>query len=256
LVVLALTMVAIFALPLVGLVVGARLYDVAAAMTDTDVLQAIGLSLTCAVIAIGSTIVLSVSLGHAIARRRLPAAALWSAFVELLVVVPHPLVGLGLLLLFARNRLLGAALSNHFGIDVENAMPGICLAMTIVAAPSLVKTSRDAFRRTPVVMLKVAESLGARPWRQFFTIELPLAWPGIRSGAILAWARAVSEFGAIGVLAYYPRTAPVLIWDRFTTYGLTSAIAPSLVLLTIGIVALALVHWAEVRYPAYEELER
>jgi molybdate/tungstate transport system permease protein len=171
-------------------------------------------------------------------------------------VVPHPLVGIGLLLLFARNRLLGAALGDHLGIEVEGALPGICLAMTIVAAPSLVKTSRDAFRRTPKVMIDVAESLGARPWRRFFAIELPLAWPGIRSGAVLAWARAVSEFGAIGIIAYYPRTAPVLIWDRFTTYGLKSAIAPSFVLLIVCISALTLVHWAEVRYPAYEELDR
>lgn len=253
---LGLTLVALLILPLVGLVLGASSADVITACSDRDVLHATAVSLGCAVVSTLIALLLGVPLGHVIARRRLPFPTLWSSIVELLVVVPHPIVGLGLLLVLARNRLVGAALSGHLGIDIEASALGIILAMTIVAAPALVKTARDSFRRTPRVMMQVAESLGASPRRLFFTIELPLAWSSIRSGAVLAWARAVSEFGSIAVIAYYPRTAPVLIWDRFTTYGLRAAIAPALVLLAICIVALALVHWLETNRPAYEELDR
>lgn len=252
----ALGTLAVFALPVAGLVLGARPDDVLAALHDADVWGALGVSLGCALVTTVLTLLTAIPLGLAIARRWIPVPTFFSALVELLVVVPHPLVGLGLLLIFARNRLLGAALEQHFGVEVASAAPGIVLAMYLVSAPGVIKSARDAFRRTPTLLTRVAQSLGATPMRVFFTVELRLAWTSIRSASVLAWARALSEFGSIAILAYYPRTSPVLIWDRFVTYGMRAALAPALVMLVVAIATLALLHWVETKEATYEELQR
>ncbi|MBC7793646.1 MAG: ABC transporter permease [Clostridia bacterium] len=253
---IAVTTLVAFALPIGGILLGARASDLVAAVHDGEVWAALGVSLGCALSSTLLTVLTAVPLGLAIARGWLPVPLLWSAMVELLVVVPHPLVGLGLLLIFARNRLLGAALSGHLGIEVASAVPGIVFAMYLVSAPAVIKSSRDSFRRTPTLLTRVAQSLGATPWRVFWTVELRLAWLSIRSATVVAWARALSEFGAIAILAYYPRTTAVLIWDRYQTYGIQAAVAPALVLLAVAVLTLALLHWLETKEATYEELQR
>ncbi|HET6346403.1 MAG TPA: ABC transporter permease subunit, partial [Myxococcota bacterium] len=113
------------------------------------------------------------------------------------------------------------------------AAPGIVLAMVIVSAPFIVKAAREGFAAVPVRLEQVAWSLGAGEARTFLTVALPLARPSIAVGAQLAWARAVSEFGSVVILAYYPKTAPVLIWDRFSTGGLAAALPPAVLLLGV-----------------------
>ncbi len=254
--VIAVATLVTFALPVIGLVLGATPAQVVASVRDSEVWSAFGVSFGCAIIATLLALVTAVPFGLCIARRWLPFPLVWSALVELLVVVPHPLVGLGLLMVFARNNLLGAALSDHFGLEVASAAPGIVLVMYLVSAPAVIKSARDSFRRTPTVLVRVAQSLGATPSRTFWTIELRLAWTSMRSNLVLAWARALSEFGGIAILAYYPRTAPVLIWDRFQTYGLHAAIAPALLMLVVAVLTLALLHWVETKEPTHEELQR
>jgi molybdate/tungstate transport system permease protein len=75
--------------------------------------------------------------------------------------------------------------------------------------------------------------LGASPTRVFFTISLPLAWRSVLSGFILMWARGMSEFGAVVIVAYNPKTAPVLIFERFTAYGLKYSVPPAAIFVTV-----------------------
>lgn len=251
----AVTLAILVTLPLVALVLGASVEDVTAVAQDADVLAATGLSVGCAAITVVLGVLLGVPAGYLLARRLVPGTRVWKALLDLPVVIPHPIVGVGLLLVFGRHKLLGAALRENFGLQVVSAVPGIVIAMLVVSSPFIVKAAYEAFRAVPLSLERAASSLGASPARVFFTVSLPLAARHIRSGALLAWARAVSEFGSIVILAYYPRTAPVLIWDRFSAYGLRAAIAPSLVLLAVCLVIFVTLQWLDARRTV-QEIER
>jgi len=83
---------------------------------------------------------------------------------------------------------------------------------------------------------KVARSLGASPWQAFFKISLPLAWRSIVAGNIMMWARGISEFGAVLILAYHPMIAPVLVYERFETYGLDYARPVAVLLIMVCLI--------------------
>jgi molybdate/tungstate transport system permease protein len=100
-----------------------------------------------------------------------------------------------------------------------------------VSVPFLITAARDGFLAVDPRMEQVAQSLGASPWRTFWTITLPLARRNILTGGMLMWSRGISEFGAIIILVYHPMVAPILLWDRFETYGLKYAEPVAVILL-------------------------
>jgi len=100
---------------------------------------------------------------------------------------------------------------------------GIALAMAFVSIPFMINSARDGFEAVPVRLEKAALTLGASPLRVFFTISLPLAWRSILSGFVLMFGRGMSEFGAVVIVAYHPMITPVLIWERFSAFGLSYA---------------------------------
>ncbi|MDP7575782.1 MAG: ABC transporter permease subunit, partial [Pseudomonadales bacterium] len=95
--------------------------------------------------------------------------------------------------------------------------------MAFVSIPFLINAARNGFSAVPERLEKAALSLGASPARVFFFISVPLAWRAILSGFVLMWARGLSEFGAVIVVAYHPIVTPVLIYERFGAFGLQSA---------------------------------
>ena len=95
--------------------------------------------------------------------------------------------------------------------------------MAFVSIPFLINAARDGFEVVPEKLEKTALNLGASPARVFFTISLPLAWRSVLSGLIMMWARGMSEFGAVVIVAYHPMIAPVLIYERFGSFGLSYA---------------------------------
>jgi len=97
------------------------------------------------------------------------------------------------------------------------------LAMAFVSIPFLLNAARNGFLGVPVRLEKAALNLGASPLRVFFTVSLPLAWRDIVSGLVLMWARGLSEFGAVVIVAYHPIVTPVMIFERFGAYGLKYA---------------------------------
>lgn len=228
-----LTLCLLLLVPIVALLLGAEAGDVAAALRDGETVPAIATSLGCAAAAVGLGLLLGVPTGWWLARRPSRLGQVVGALIDLPLVLPHPILGIGLLLVFGRQQLVGGALEDGLGISIVSAVPGIILAMTSVSAPFIVKGARDGFAAVPPPMLRAARSLGASEGVALWTVALPLASRHIRSGALLAWARAVSEFGSIVVLAYFPLTAPVLIWDRFSARGLHAALAPAALLLAV-----------------------
>ncbi|MGM0531875.1 MAG: ABC transporter permease subunit, partial [Bacteroidota bacterium] len=117
---------------------------------------------------------------------------------------------------------LGKAASS-VGLTLVGHPIGIALAMAFVSIPFLINAAKDGFENVPVRLEQAAMNLGASPLRVFFTISLPLAWRNIVSGMVLMFARGMSEFGAVVIVAYHPMIAPVLIYERFGAFGLEYA---------------------------------
>jgi molybdate/tungstate transport system permease protein len=109
------------------------------------------------------------------------------------------------------------------GFSFVGSSAGIMAAMAFVSIPYLINSARNGFLAVPVRLEKAALSLGASPLQVFLTVSVPLAWRAILSGLILMWARGMSEFGAVLIIAYRPMITPVLIYERFTSFGLKYA---------------------------------
>jgi molybdate/tungstate transport system permease protein len=108
--------------------------------------------------------------------------------------------------------------------------------MAYVSLPLLINCARDGFFAVPERLEKAALSLGASPARVFFTISLPLAFRSILSGLVLMWARGMSEFGAVVIVAYHPMVTPILIYERFGAFGLKYARPVSALFLLVCLV--------------------
>ncbi len=201
---------------------------------DSLVLSAIENSLLAATTTAIISILLGVPLGYVLARKEFRGKSLVQALVDVPIVIPHSVVGIMLLLTFSST-----ILDNYLGL--------VC-AMLFVSASFTVNSSRDGFMAIDERLEHVARTLGASSLKTFFTISLPLAIPSIISGAVMTWARAISEVGAVLVVAYYPKTAPVLVLDYFENYGLRAAMPVSVVLMTICLTIFVLLRWAVGRY--------
>jgi len=175
---------------------------------------------------------------YALARRRVPGRSLILALLDLPLVVPHPVAGIALLLVLGRASPLGGLLFAA-GLRLTGSVFGIIAAMLFVAAPLYVGGARETFTRVDRRYEAVARTLGDDAWRAFRRVTLPLSLRGLTASAVVMWARAVSEFGAIVVLTYNPKVASVLSYDRFTSFGLTGALPVAAVLVILAILPLA-----------------
>lgn len=136
-----------------------------------------------------------------LARRKWPGKALFETLVMLPLVLPPVATGLVLLRLFGREGAVGSWLHHSLGIDVVFTWRGVVLAMSVMAFPLFVRSTRTAFEQVARRYEDVARTLGASEARVFTTVTLPLARRGIAGGAILAFARALGEFGATVLVA-------------------------------------------------------
>ncbi|MHB9094522.1 MAG: ABC transporter permease subunit [Eubacteriales bacterium] len=200
-----------------------------------DVKNAILLSLKSAVLTALLAALLGVPLAYSLARKNFPGKGLVEAIVDLPLAVPHTVAGIALLFVFGRNGIVGRTAS-HFGISFWGTEMGIIVGMLFVSIPFMVNTARQSFESVDFRLEKVARTLGATPAKVFWQISFPLAFRGILTGIGLTYARSIAEFGAVIVLAYYPETAPVKIYELFLEGGLrqSSAAAALLLLVTVS----------------------
>jgi molybdate/tungstate transport system permease protein len=222
------------AAPLVGLVGGSGAAAIRGLISDAELRSSLGLTVAAATLATLLGAAGATPLAYALARGRFRGRAALSALVDLPLLIPHPVAGIALLLVLGQNTALGSALG-ALGLRVVGSVTGIVCAMLFVSVPLYVSAAREAFDRVDPRFEGVARTLGDSRWRAMRRVTLPLAWRGLLAAAIVMWARAVSEFGAIVVLAYHPRVASVLSYERFTAFGLREAlpVAAALVLLAL-----------------------
>jgi molybdate/tungstate transport system permease protein len=206
---------------------------------DPEVTGAIGLTLLAALIATLVGFILGVPLAYLLARTDFPGKKLVEGLIDVPIVVPHTAAGIALLFVFGRRFFLGEAF-NSLGIEFVDSTAGIVIAMMFVSIPFLIDSAKEGFRKVDVRLEKVARTLGASPWQAFFRISFPLAWRSILAGNIMMWARGISEFGAVIILAYHPMIAPVLVYERFETYGLDYARPIAVLLIFVSVVVFVL----------------
>jgi molybdate/tungstate transport system permease protein len=218
-------------LPLVNIFAAADPSKLIAVLGDATVIKALTVSLEAAIWATAFALLLGVPFAYFMARKNFPGRAMLEGVIDLPIVVPDIVAGIALLTVFGRMGLVGSGLSG-LGMQIADAFPGIVLAMFFVSAPFTINHALEAFRKVDPKLESVARTLGSSRVGAFLRITLPLSWRGLISGAIMTWARAVSQFGAVVVIAYYPKVTTVLIYERYSTFGLQAAL-PVAVLLTV-----------------------
>lgn len=176
-------------------------------------------------------------LAYYLARTRSRLAGAVAAVLDLPLLIPHPVAGVALLLVLGRESAVGGALLKA-GIGIVSTPLGIVAAMLFVSAPLFVSGAREAFARVDRRYEGVARTLGDPPLRVMRRVTLPLAMRGLVASAVVMWARAVSEFGAIVILTYNPKTVSVLSYDRFTSFGLSETIPVAAALVLFALVPL------------------
>jgi molybdate transport system permease protein len=202
----------LLAAPLAGLLARAPWDRVLPQLRSAAVLQALWLSLHCSAAAAALSLLLGLPLAAWLASARGRSVTLVRVLVTLPMVLPPVVGGVALLLAFGRNGLLGGPL----GLELPFSVAGVILAETFVAMPFLVLTVEGGLRALDPRHADAAATLGASPWRAFRTVTLPMLAPSIRAGLLLAWARALGEFGATitfaGNLAGRTRTMPLAVY--------------------------------------------
>jgi molybdate/tungstate transport system permease protein len=215
----AVLVVAFILLPLLEMVLQPSAADLKETLADADVVRAIGLSIYCSGLAAVIALVFGTPFAYLLARRNFPGKKIVESMVDLPIMIPHPVIGIAVLSIAGRNHWFGRALQAA-GVELMGTVIGLVTVLTFVGLPFYVNTVKGGFEAIPERLEKVSRSLGATPMRTFFRITFPLAWRSMVVGMILCTARAISEFGAVVIVAYHPMTAPVLIYERFTAFGL------------------------------------
>lgn len=222
--------------------------------TDAELRASLSLTVLTATAATLATVALGTPLAWLLARERLPGSVVVGALLELPLLIPHPVAGIALLLAFGRASTVGAALERA-GLVLVGSPYAIGLAMLFVAAPLYVSAAREAIARVDERYEAVARTLGDSTWRAAWRITRPMAGRGLVAAAVVMWARAVSEFGAIVILTYNPKVASVLSYDRFNAFGLDAALPVAAVLVLLALVPLLVLRSLRAR-PALGEPAR
>lgn len=188
--------VAFFALPFIGLLWRVPWDDAWSLLTTTASLTALRLSLETSVAATVLSVVLGVPLAWVLARYGFPGRRLVRALCLLSLVLPPVVGGVALFAAYGRRGMLGDPLFEWFGVRLPFSTAGVVLAQTFIAMPFLVLTVEAALRGLDRRDEDAARSLGASRWYAFRRVTLPTIRPALLAGAVLAWARALGEFGA------------------------------------------------------------
>jgi molybdate transport system permease protein len=233
----AILLVLFLLLPLIALVwETARSGTLPDALRGPVVWPALRLSLETSAEALAITVALGTPLAYALARISFPGRRLVETLVDLPLVLPPVVAGVALLMAFGRRGLLAAPL-HAAGIDLAFTTQAVVLAQVFISAPYYVRSARTGFASVEPELEEVARTLGATRLQALRYVTLPLAAPALASGAVLCWARAMSEFGATMMFAgNFPgttRTASLAIMTAFNT-DLYAALALGVVLLAVA----------------------
>jgi len=230
-----------FLLPLVGLLWRAPWASLPGWLGSGDIRAALELSLICSIWATALSVMFGLPLAWLLARVDFFGRGLIRGLATLPLVLPPVVGGVALLLALGRLGLVGRWLDSAFGVTLFGTVPGVIIAETFVAMPFLVLTVEAALRSMDRRYEDAAATLGASRWMVFRRVTVPMIAPSLGAGAVLAWARALGEFGATitfaGNLPETTQTIPLAVYAQLQREP-GGAIALSLVLVAISLVVL------------------
>ena len=247
----ALTATAVFAaatiafgfllLPIVALFTHQSLRELLHQLTNPVVTDALVVSAKTSAIAQAAILLFGTPTAYLIARHRFPGRAFVITLVELPLVLPPAVAGVGLLVAFGRLGLLGGTF-DALGVDVAFNQAAVVLAVTFVAGPLYMRQAIASFEAVDVNMIAASRTLGAGPLKTFFRVTVPLARGGLVAGESLCLARGLGEFGATilfaGSLQGRTQTLPLAVYNEFEAVHLTTALAISALLVIISLAIL------------------
>ncbi len=223
-------------LPVVAIFVDTGPGRLVASLGDASARDALWLSLECTLIAVVIIVVVGTPAAWLLATRRFPGRALAITVIELPLVLPPAVAGIGLLAALGPRGLLGGTLADA-GVELVLAKAGVVVALVFVSAPFYVRQAQAAFEALDPTWLEASRTLGAGEAATFVRVGVPAAGGGLLAGLALAWGRALGEFGATlmfaGSFRGVTQTVPLAIYDRFAT-DFTGALALSAVLVCVS----------------------
>jgi len=234
-------MLCYYLVPLLSLLAGQPPGAVLRRVTDPTVVSAASTSLAASLASAAIATLFGLPLAYWLARANGRLKTLVTALVLLPLVLPPVVSGMVLLTVVGPGTVVGEVAASA-GFPLTRSLAGVVLAQTFVASPFLVVTAKTAFESVDRSLEYASQSLGKSRLTTVRRVTLPLAWQGILAGITLAFARAIGEFGATIMLAYYPRTMPVQIWVSFTTLGLENAFPVAVVLVGVAVATLVVLH--------------
>jgi molybdate transport system permease protein len=224
------------AVPLVAIFVDVPPGDLIASLDDAAAVDALRLSIETSAIALALIVAVGTPAAWLLATRRWPGRSLLITLVELPLVVPPAVAGIGLLAALGPKGLLGGALDDA-GIQLVLETAGVVVALTFVASPFYVRQAIAGFEAVDPTLLEASRTLGASEARTFARVAIPVARGALGAGAALAWGRALGEFGATlmfaGSFRGVTQTAPLAIYERFAT-DFSGALALAAVLVALS----------------------
>jgi len=237
LLVAALTVALLFlTLPIVAIFVNTGPLDLVSSLGEEGALEALRLSLFCSAVAVTIIVLVGTPAAYLLATRRFRGRALIVTLVELPLVLPPAVAGIGLLAALGPNGVLGGLIEDA-GVQLVLTTAGVVLALTFVSAPFYMRQAQAGFEALDRTWIDASRTLGAGEASTFVRIAIPAAGPSLISGLALAWGRALGEFGATlmfaGSFRGITQTAPLAIYERFST-DFTGALALSAVLVAVS----------------------
>jgi molybdate transport system permease protein len=237
----------LIALPIVAIFL--RVFPSGAILTALGrplVQEALRVSAITTTVTLALALLLGTPLAYVLARRRFRGQALLETLIELPMVLPPAVAGIGLLMAFGRRGLLGEPLS-ALGITIGFTTAAVILAELFVAAPFYVRAARSAFTAVDPELEIVSRTLGVSDWMTFWRVTVPVTFPSLLGGAVMCWARALGEFGATimfaGSFLGRTQTMPLAIYAALES-DLDAALVLSAILVVVSFTILLLLRFA------------
>ncbi|WP_421077059.1 tungstate ABC transporter permease WtpB [Methanothermococcus sp. Ax23] len=212
--------------------------DISTAVADKEVINSLLVSLKAAFTATIVALIFGVPLSYILSKYEFNGKNIIEAIIDIPMAIPHSVIGI-MILTVIYGTTIGTVLKNY-GVMIVDNFWGIVVVMLYTGLPFMVNSAKNGFSMIDEELENVSRTLGASQIKTFFNISLPLIKNNLISGSILTFARGISEVGAILIVAYFPKTAPVLILDRFNEYGLSASKPIAVIMIVVSILLFAI----------------
>ncbi|MEE4254380.1 MAG: ABC transporter permease [Desulfuromusa sp.] len=226
-------------IPLVGLFSGVGWSKLIEAFLDSEIMLSVWLTMRVSFYGTCLILLTGLPLAYLVARYDFRGKSIIESIIDIPVMIPHTAAGIALLMAFNQGTM--AHIFEAMGIQFIDTETGIMTAMMFLSSPFLINGAKEGFKNVDQKLENVARTLGAGRFSVFFRVVLPNAKKDIINGMLMMWSRGLGEFGAVVIIAYHPMVAPVMIYDRFNSYGLSYSAPVAAVMIAVSLTTFLLV---------------